>query len=350
MRAVADWATWTDLRVSVSLLPGANQILLRTAGTSGPNLDSLQIERVDANAGCGTATSVDAFILAPLSTAACPSGTAALGRSECLPARQALATQGKFSYPAKRGLVEGSWPGVPVGCSVQYADEPADRYVSSNQDQSPHWNSAATSDNSRVASGEFRLICRVKAAAVGTAFGFQERIVECLRNNAIISDDVLCSGSRPAAIKHCEIPCASAGQAATLPRASGAPEATHYLVVSDKGSNPLVIALVALALLAGLVAVITVTVYFYKARNRERTVALTRAESHRQHTELSVPVEAIPIRIAHVLMQPELGRAMHTPVGQPVHGNVAIGTEVEMQEIRNCTVPSKYGAGGPSMA
>ena len=74
--------------------------------------------------------------------------------------------QGEFTYPAtgtgKRGLVVGTWGGVPVGCSVQFANEPNHDYVSSNQDQSPHWNDAARSDNSRLTNGGFRLMCRVK--------------------------------------------------------------------------------------------------------------------------------------------------------------------------------------------
>ena len=102
------------------------------------------------------------YILAARAQATCPSGTAAVNRSECLAARQAIAAQGEFIYPGKRGLVVGSWEGVPVGCSVQYADEPGQSpgHVSSSETQDPHWNDAGSSDNSRLTNGGFRLMCR----------------------------------------------------------------------------------------------------------------------------------------------------------------------------------------------
>ena len=352
--AVAGWTTWTNLHVSVSLLRGANLVLLRTTGASGPNLDSLEI-RADPNPNSGCGTAATSFLLLPLFAAVCPPGMAALSHSECLQAHQALAIEGTFSYPANRGLVEGSWPGVPVGCSIQYADEPnGDKYVSTNQDQSPHWNAAITSDNSRVANGEFRLMCRVMTAAGGTTpAGFQQRIVECLRNGALISDDALCVGVRPVAIRKCEILCGASGQATGLPAqasraptsAPHAPQAVQYVTVPDS-SNSLLTAVVALALLIGLAAVIGVVVYFHKARQRERTAAVARAE----RAELSLPVEAIPIRMAHVVGQAELGLAMHPPVGRAVQTHVAIGSEIEMQEILSCTAPQKYPVAGPSVA
>jgi hypothetical protein len=95
-------------------------------------------------------------------SATCPPDTVAPIDSQCWSAYQAVKAQDSatFSYNAKRELVNGTWGNVPVGCSVQYADG-QDLYVSTNQDQSPHWNNAASSDNTRLNSGEFRLLCRV---------------------------------------------------------------------------------------------------------------------------------------------------------------------------------------------
>ena len=67
-----------------------------------------------------------------------------------------------FTYPSKRGVEEspeGGWPGVPLKCSIQFQDGP-DKYVSKNEDQSPHFNSNSESTEDRLKSGEFRAICR----------------------------------------------------------------------------------------------------------------------------------------------------------------------------------------------
>merc|ERR1711988_50890 len=47
--------------------------------------------------------------------------------------------------------------GVPDGCSIQYGGS----YVEQNKDQTPHWNARVGSNNARVASGEFRVICKL---------------------------------------------------------------------------------------------------------------------------------------------------------------------------------------------
>merc|ERR1711959_815482 len=57
-------------------------------------------------------------------------------------------------------MQSGSWNGVPLQCSVQYD--------SASYDQAPHWNTIASTDNSRVATGEFRIIC-VKASTTTEA-------------------------------------------------------------------------------------------------------------------------------------------------------------------------------------
>lgn len=41
-----------------------------------------------------------------------------------------------FTFSAKRGLVEGSWDGVPLKCSVQASGG----YARSKKDMSPHFN------------------------------------------------------------------------------------------------------------------------------------------------------------------------------------------------------------------
>ena len=67
-----------------------------------------------------------------------------------------------FTYPSKRGVEEspeGGWPGVPLKCSIQFQDGP-DKYVSKNEDQSPHFNSNSESTEDRLKSGEFRAICK----------------------------------------------------------------------------------------------------------------------------------------------------------------------------------------------
>ena len=65
-----------------------------------------------------------------------------------------------FNHSSLRHLVAGTWNKIPTGCSVQYAGQ----FVSERCDSSPHWNRALESSNERLATGEFRAICRTEAS------------------------------------------------------------------------------------------------------------------------------------------------------------------------------------------
>ena len=74
-----------------------------------------------------------------------------------VPRYQQINAQHPFHYPAKRGLVQGSWGNVPSKCSVQFRGS----YAHANHDMSPHFSTNAASSDSRLHSGEFRAICMV---------------------------------------------------------------------------------------------------------------------------------------------------------------------------------------------
>jgi len=86
-------------------------------------------------------------------TATCPPGTDITSEYECEKAHSNF----HFNQAAKRGLVSGVWDGVPRFCSIHYAGH----YVITNMDASPHFNTRASSSNSRATSGEFVPICKV---------------------------------------------------------------------------------------------------------------------------------------------------------------------------------------------
>ena len=90
----------------------------------------------------------------------CPAGTDIGSPAACKTAYDVLYKKKLFKYPAKRGLVKGSWPAVPLKCSIQYQDSPSRRYVSRNRDNSPHWNFYSRTNNYRLRDGEFRTICQ----------------------------------------------------------------------------------------------------------------------------------------------------------------------------------------------
>merc|ERR1712038_1089967 len=93
------------------------------------------------------------YVLMPESATSCPSGTE-VAQADCMEAYHAI-KEDRTVHHAQRGLVSGSWNGVPLGCSLQFKGS----YVARNKDESPHWNSYSFTDNSRVATGEFRVIC-----------------------------------------------------------------------------------------------------------------------------------------------------------------------------------------------
>merc|ERR1712038_685365 len=94
------------------------------------------------------------YVLMPEHATSCPSGTD-VAEADCMEAYHAIKDD-RTVYPTRRGLVSGSWNGVPLGCSLQFKGS----YVASNKDESPHWNTYSFTDNSRVATGEFRVICK----------------------------------------------------------------------------------------------------------------------------------------------------------------------------------------------
>lgn len=96
------------------------------------------------------------FYLAP-ERETCPAGEEITSADVCWTAYQVLASKGSFKFPSRRGLLQGAFAeGVPSNCSIQIEDGP-NKYPSSNQDSSPHFNTAV-SDNSRMP--EFRAICK----------------------------------------------------------------------------------------------------------------------------------------------------------------------------------------------
>lgn len=86
-------------------------------------------------------------------TKLCPKGLEIKDQFVCKAAYEHL--RNEFTYIAKRGLVTGSWAGVPPHCSVQQAGS----FVTSNGDSSPHFNSNVHAHGSRSQSGEFRPLC-----------------------------------------------------------------------------------------------------------------------------------------------------------------------------------------------
>ena len=56
-----------------------------------------------------------------------------------VPRYQQINAQHPFHYPAKRGLVQGSWGNVPSKCSVQFRGS----YAHANHDMSPHFSTNA---------------------------------------------------------------------------------------------------------------------------------------------------------------------------------------------------------------
>ena len=98
-----------------------------------------------------------AYRLHTTKQAKCPPGSAIISPRECWDALVEL--QGHFDHRPKRQLVKGHWDasvGVPVGCSIQYEGS----YVNYHKDQSPQWNTTASSSGHRATSGEFRLLCK----------------------------------------------------------------------------------------------------------------------------------------------------------------------------------------------
>lgn len=86
-------------------------------------------------------------------------------KRECDAAYASIQAENKMSN--KRGMQKGSWNGVPLDCSTQY--DSAKKYGRAKFDQAPHWNTRPSTDNSRVKSGEFRIICLAKTAAEAAA-------------------------------------------------------------------------------------------------------------------------------------------------------------------------------------
>ena len=78
----------------------------------------------------------------------CPTGYEITSESEC---GRASDQASLLELDPKRALVSGGWNGVPYQCSSQVGDGGDDAF---------HWNSNSHADNSRLDSGEFRMICR----------------------------------------------------------------------------------------------------------------------------------------------------------------------------------------------
>merc|ERR1712157_91464 len=95
------------------------------------------------------------FVVEP-GTTDCPIGTGISSQDECQWAYDSLGHN--FQFPAKRSMVTGSWEDRPTQCSIHYQGS----FVSSNSDQSPHFNSNSAAGTPRARSGEFVPICRAR--------------------------------------------------------------------------------------------------------------------------------------------------------------------------------------------
>lgn len=94
----------------------------------------------------------------------CPAEASINSAKACKKAYEALKNSEEFTYPSVRGLQKNSghnWPGVPVGCSIQFQGP----YVETHQDNSPYFNSFTKSSDKRLKSGEFREICQVGSSS-----------------------------------------------------------------------------------------------------------------------------------------------------------------------------------------
>jgi len=118
------------------------------------------ITNAAAAAGAPPGCATGGFVMANAKVRHCPAGKSITSLVDCQKAYDTFNAKGDFKYPAKRGLVAGKWPDVPVDCSIQYADGGAHVYVSTNKDQSPHFNTNRAASGNRATSGEFRLFCK----------------------------------------------------------------------------------------------------------------------------------------------------------------------------------------------
>jgi hypothetical protein len=89
----------------------------------------------------------------------CPEGQTISTEEECDFAFTSI--KGRFQMVSSAGIQVGSFARVPVGCSVQYNASVEDNAPYFKQgDQTPYFNTAATSDNTLVSDGAFRVVCQ----------------------------------------------------------------------------------------------------------------------------------------------------------------------------------------------
>ena len=75
----------------------------------------------------------------------CAEGTEISSESRC---KEASGWASSLGLKPKRPLVVGSWPSVPLQCSIQVG-----------LDDAVHFNTNAESDNGRFTTGEFVMLC-----------------------------------------------------------------------------------------------------------------------------------------------------------------------------------------------
>jgi len=120
-----------------------------------------------------TTTTTAAYELMGSGVVKCGTGFGIATAAECSAAYNSI--QLADGLTNTRGLQQGPWNGVPYACSVQYDN--------SQFDQAPHWNKNAHTDNSRVTTGEFRMICKTTTTTT-TAAPTTMTAFECCRREA----------------------------------------------------------------------------------------------------------------------------------------------------------------------